>query len=123
VNILDAYQRTPLHYACEKRFFFSIIYLLDKWVHYDVVDAEGNTPLAICLKHRNLNQAAMIMKRGVGYGCVVEEGKTYSYLQYALKRLSVGICFMLIEHGYPRERAMEEAEGGIREILVRKYGK
>jgi len=104
---VDVYQRTPLHYACEKKFFFSIIYLLEKNIDYDRVDAEGNTPLAICLKHRNLNQAAMLIKRGVKYGNVVEDGQIYSYITYAIKKLSVGICFILIDHGYPLEKALE----------------
>lgn len=37
-----------------------------------MADAEGNTPLALCLKNRNLNQAAMLIKKGVGHGWVVE---------------------------------------------------
>ncbi len=48
----------------------------------------------------------MLMKKGVTYGCVVEEGRTYSYVQYALQKLSVGICFMLIDHGYPHLTAI-----------------
>jgi hypothetical protein len=94
--VVDNYLRTPLHYACEKGFFFSILYLLEKWPQVDAADSEGNTPLAICLKNRNLNQAAMLIKRGVQHGWVVEDGERYSYVQYALKKLTVGICFMLI---------------------------
>jgi ankyrin repeat protein len=67
LSIVDVYQRTPLHYACEKKFFFSILYLLEKWFNYDLVDYEGNTPLDICFRHQNLNQAAMILKK-VGFG-------------------------------------------------------
>lgn len=106
INIVDVYQRTPLHYACEKKFFFSILYLLQKNIQYDLVDAEGNTPLAICLKHRNLTQAAMLIKRGVKYGNVVEDGKVYSYFTYAIQKLPVGICFILIDHGYPLDKAL-----------------
>lgn len=122
IKVVDVYQRTPLHYACEKKFFFSILYLLEKWEHYDVADAEGNTPLAICLKNRNLSQAAMLIKRGVRHGWVVEEGHTSSYVQYALKKLPVGVCFMMIDHGYPLEKALEEAHT-FRDILVKKYEK
>lgn len=116
------YHRTPLHYACEKGFFFSILYLLEKWNEIDIADTEGNTPLAICLKNRNLNQAAMLIKKGVHHGWVMEEGHKYSYVQYALKTLPVGICFMLIDHGYPLEKALEEAQD-FRQVLLKKYSK
>ena len=120
INIVDIYQRTPLHYACEKQFFFSILYLLQKNIDYDVVDAEGNTPLAICLKHKNLNQAAMLIKRGVKYGCVVEDGQHDSYITYSIRKLSIGICFILIDHGYPLEKALEES-APYREMLLKRY--
>ena len=88
-----------------------------------MTDHEGNTPLAICLKTRNLNQAAMIIKqKGVQYGYVVEEGVRFSYVQYALEKFPVAICFMLIEHGFPLDRALKDA-GKYRELLVKKYGK
>ena len=38
----------------------------------------------------------MLIKKGVDYGHVVEEGTHHSYVGYALKKLPVGICFMLI---------------------------
>jgi ankyrin repeat protein len=67
INHVDVYHRTALHYACEKNYFFSIVYLLQAGLNIDteVKDYEGNTPLAICLRHRNLNQAALLLKRGV----------------------------------------------------------
>ena len=34
------------------------------------MDHEENTPLAICLRYRNLDQAALIIKKGVKYGFV-----------------------------------------------------
>ena len=45
-----------------------------------------------------------------------------SYVQYSLKKLPVGICFMLIEHGFPLQKALEEA-GDLKSILVKKYVK
>lgn len=107
LNIVDHYHKTPLHYACEKKFFFSILYLLDTNINYDVEDSQGNTPLAICLKHRMLNQAALLIRKGVKYGYVMEERKKYSYFEYAVTKLSVGICFMLLDHGYPLQKALE----------------
>lgn len=106
LNILDVYQRTPLHYACERNYFFSILYLLDKNINYDVPDAEGNTPLAVCLRYKNLNQAAMLIKKGVKYGHVFDNGNKFSYFSYAINKLSVGICFMLIDYGYPLQKAL-----------------
>jgi hypothetical protein len=49
----------------------------------------------------------MLIKRGVKYGNVVEDAQVYSYITYAIKKLSVGICFILIDHGYPLDRALE----------------
>lgn len=85
------------------------------------MDSEGNTPLAICLKNKNLNQAAMLIRKGVQHGWVMEDGQKYSYVQYALKTLPVGICFMLIDHGYPLGKAIEEAQD-FRPVLLKKYG-
>lgn len=106
LDIVDVYEKTPLHYACEKKFFFSILYLLDKNINYDAKDSEGNTPLAICLRHHMLNQAALLIRKGVKYGEVFESGHSYSYFEYAVTRLSVGICFMLLDHGYPLQKAL-----------------
>jgi hypothetical protein len=30
-----------------------------------------------------------------------------SYFGYAIKNLSVGICFMLLDYGYPIQKALE----------------
>lgn len=51
----------------------------------------------------------MLIKRGVKYGNIVEDGQTYSYITYSIKKLSIGICFILIDHGYPLEKALEES--------------
>lgn len=83
------------------------MYLLQKEVEYDLIDAEGNSPLAICLINGNLDQALMLIRRGVQYGYVVEGGQTFSYMGYALKKLPVAICFLLIDHGYPLQKALE----------------
>jgi ankyrin repeat protein len=39
--------------------------LLDKKIDTNTKDYEGNTPLAVCLKNKTLNQAAMLIKKGV----------------------------------------------------------
>jgi ankyrin repeat protein len=67
---MDKYGRTPVHYACEKNYFFSILYLLDKNIDINIQDNEGNTPLAICLISKNLNQAALLLKKGTAMGYV-----------------------------------------------------
>jgi ankyrin repeat protein len=122
LNVLDIYNRTPLHYACQKNFFFSILYLLDKDIDYDIMDNQGNTPLAICLIHRKLNQAALLIKKGVRYGHVIDQGVKYSYFAYAIQKLSVGICFMLIDHGYPLQKALEEAPNdAFKTVLKKRY--
>jgi hypothetical protein len=64
--------------------------------------------LAICLKHKNLDQAALIISHGVKYGFVHDNNEKLSYFGYAIKNLSVGICFMLLDHGYPIQKALEE---------------
>ncbi len=51
----------------------------------------------------------MLIKKGVKYGFVNEGGTKMSYFAYAINKLSVGICFMLIDHGYPLQKALEEA--------------
>jgi hypothetical protein len=93
----------------------------------EIVDHEENTPLAICLLHRNLDQAAFIIRKGVRYGFVndtTSEGpdKRMSYFAYAIKNLSVGICFMLLDYGYPIQKALEEVPNEMfKEILKKKY--
>lgn len=95
---------------------------MDKNINYDIEDTEGNTPLAICLIHRNLNQAALLIKKGVKYGFVKESGHKYSYFAYASTKLSVGICFMLIDHGYPLQKALEEVRNeAFKRVLTKKY--
>ena len=58
-------------------------------------------------KHRNLDQAALIIKKGVKYGFVYDGSEKQSYFAYAMKYLSVGICFMLLDYGYPIQKALE----------------
>jgi len=69
-----------------------------------------------------LNQAAVLIKEGVKAGKVVEDGTVYSYISYAIQKLSIGICFILIEHGYPLETALQEAHP-YTDILARRYSK
>jgi ankyrin repeat protein len=127
LNLLDVYKRSVVHYACRKSYFFSILYLLDKNINMEIVDHEENTPLAICLRHRNLDQAAFIIRNGVRYGFVNDttangSDKKMSYFAYAIKNLSVGICFMLLDYGYPIQKALEEVPNEMfKEILKKKY--
>lgn len=45
-----------------------------------------------------------------------------SYFSYAIKHLSVGICFMLLDHGYPIQKALEEVPSEVfKKILIQKY--
>ena len=37
-------------------------------------------------------------------------GIKYSYFAYAIKQALVGICFMLIDYGYPLQKALDEIE-------------
>lgn len=70
LNLVDAYKRTILHYACESNHFFSILELLDQNINIEAKDYQENTPLAITLKTRNLDQAALLISKGVRYGFV-----------------------------------------------------
>lgn len=98
------------------------MYSLDININYDIQDTEGNTPLAISLKHRNLNQAALLIKKGVKYGYVYDQGHRYSYFAYASK-LSAAICFLLLDHGYPLQKALEEVRNeAFKRVLTKKYG-
>jgi len=74
LNLLDLYQRSLLHYACLHNHFFSILYLLDKNINIEAKDYQDNTPLALSLKTRNLDQATLIISKGVKYGFVHEDG-------------------------------------------------
>lgn len=38
LNILDIYDRTLVHYACESNYFYSILYLLDKNINIEAMD-------------------------------------------------------------------------------------
>jgi len=58
------------------------------------------------LRSKNLDQAALIIKKGVRYGYINENGEKMSYFAYAIKNLSVGICFMLLDYGYPIQKAL-----------------
>jgi len=48
-----------------------------------------------------------LIKKGVKHGYVKDQGHKYSYFAYASTKLSVGICFMLIDYGYPLQNALE----------------
>ena len=52
----------------------------------------------------------MLIKKGVKHGYVNDQGHKYSYFAYASAKLSVGICFMLIDYGYPLQKALEEVK-------------
>jgi ankyrin repeat protein len=103
---MDIYGRSAIHYACEKDYFFSIMYLLNKGVDTTITDSEGNTPLAICFIRRNLNQAALLLRLGVKQGFVFENGEKTTYFSYAFNKLSVAVCYMLLDNGYPLELAL-----------------
>lgn len=121
LNLVDVYKRTILHYACEKNHFFSILYLLDKNINIEAKDYQENTPLAITLKNGNLDQAALLISRGVRYG-FVHEKERLSYFAYAFSNLSAGICFMPLDHGYPIQKALEEIPNScFKETLIQKY--
>lgn len=75
LNLLDVFTRSIVHYACRKEYFFSMVYLLDLNINIEIADHESNTPLAICLKEGNLDQAALIIRKGVKYGFVNSEVK------------------------------------------------
>ena len=76
----------------------------------------------MCLKSKNLDQAALIIKKGVKYGYINEKGEKMSYFGYAIKNLSVGICFMLLDYGYPIQKALEEVPSEVfKQILIKKY--
>ena len=123
MNHQDKENRTAIHYACEMDFFFAILYLIDKKVNTTVKDSQGNTPLAMCFLHRNLNQAVLLMRLGVEEGFVYENGEKVSYFSYAFTRLSVAVCYMLLDHGYPLEVALEEVSHhqAFRKVLIKKY--
>lgn len=121
LNLLDVFKRTILHYACEKNHFFSILYLLDKNINIEAKDYQDNTPLAVSLKTRNLDQAALLISRGVRYG-VVHDTLKLSYFGYAFQNLSAGLCFMLLDHGYPIQKALEEIPNScFKDTLIQKY--
>lgn len=97
------------------------MYLLDKNINIEAKDYQENTPLAICLKTKNLDQAALLISKGVRYGFVHDKDRL-SYFGYAFDRLSAGICFMLLDYGYPIQRALEEIpDSGFKESLIQKY--
>lgn len=123
LNRKDQYGRTAIHYACERDFFFAVLYLIDKQIDTTIRDSEGNTPLALCFIHRNLNQAVLLMKLGVSEGFVYEDGEATSYFTYAFDRLSVEVCYMLLEYGYPLETALAEVSTheAFKKILIKKY--
>lgn len=74
------------------------------------------------LKTRNLDQAALIISKGVKFGYVEEEGEKYTYFSYGFKKLSAGICFLLLDNGYPIQKALEEIPNScFKESLIQKY--
>jgi hypothetical protein len=123
LNHTDQDGRAAIHYASEKDFFFAILYLLDKKVDTAIQDSHGNTPLGLCFIHRNLNQAVLLMRLGVGEGFVYQNGERTSYFSYAFNRLSVAVCYMLLDNGYPLELALEEVahHQAFRKVLIKKY--
>ena len=64
----------------------------------------------------------MLIKKGVKHGYVNDQGHKYSYFAYASAKLSVGICFMLIDYGYPLQKALEEVKSeSFKRVLTKKY--
>lgn len=47
-----------------------------------------------------------------------------SYFAYAFSKFSAGVCYMLLDHGYPLEKALGEVNNHtFRTLLAKKYGK
>ncbi len=45
-----------------------------------------------------------------------------SYFAYAMSRLSVGICYMLLDYGYPIEKALKQVSNeAFKNLLLKKY--
>jgi hypothetical protein len=74
----------------------------------EIIDFEGNTPLALCLRHRNFSQASLLLKRGAKDGYVIDGEVKMSYFAYAFSKFSAGVCYMLLDNGYPIEKALKE---------------
>lgn len=109
LNLADVYHRTLLHYACEGDYFFSIMYLLDSnmnSMNSEAKDIDDNTPLAVCLKNNKIDQAMLLIKKGVLVGYVNDGKERQSYFTWALKQCSVGLCFLLLDNGYPLDKAL-----------------
>ena len=122
LNLVDSFQRTIMHYACEHNNFFAILLLLEKNINIEAKDYQQNTPLAVCLRTRNLDQATLIISKGVKYGWVHGDGEAMTYFHYAYSKLSAGVCFMLLDHGYPIQKAVQEIpDSGFKENLIHKY--
>ena len=123
INLIDVFKRNILHYACEKNYFFSIHSLLERNINIEAKDHEENSPLAISLKTKNLDQSALLISKGVKYG-FVHENEKLSYFSYAFKHFSAGICFLLLDNGYPIQKALEEIpDSSFKETLIKKYVK
>lgn len=98
---------------------------MDKKIEFNVKDINGNTPLALCMLNKTLNQAAMLIRKGVTDGSVTDsDHKKMSYFNYCATKLPLGLCFMLLDYGYPVDKALQETTNPlVKAQLEKKYGR
>lgn len=53
---------------------------------------------------------------------MVDSEKRYSYFAYAIHKMFAGICYMLLDNGYPVDKALRETSSeSLRNQLVKRY--
>ena len=98
VKAKDEYDRTPLHWACEKDAFGVAKLLLDKGADVDAKNKWGETPLYVACNKNSVKCAKLLIERGADVEATEEE-QGWSVLEIACQQNAHKIVKLLLEAG------------------------
>ena len=61
IEVVDKWQKTPLHYAAQRSATISSLYILQRGAQLESKDIYGNTPLGIALMHNHFNYGIILI--------------------------------------------------------------
>ena len=98
VKAKDEYDRTPLHWACEKDAFGVAKLLLDKGADVDAINRSEHTPLYVACDKNAVKCAKLLIERGADVEAIDDE-EGWSVLEIACQQNAHKIVKLLLEAG------------------------
>jgi ankyrin repeat protein len=128
LDVVDSFQKTPLHYAAQHGSTICSLYLLQREAALERPDGFGNTPLTIALASKHPDYAITLLQRGANVRVPVQlvtwndRVDPVSKIETSTAVLTTqrtfyvaitsgwqGVAYMLLDNGYEYIDAMQDA--------------